>query len=77
MRALIFGAASIALSTSAAAATVPHKPVVPHPIVTKAPDMGAVFAVFDKLFPPQPDPDPVRLALSRRRHHDAKKFSQR
>jgi hypothetical protein len=27
--------------------------------------MSAVFAMFDKLFPPQPDPDPARLALAR------------
>ena len=67
MRALILGAAAIALSTSAAAtATVPKKPVVPHPAVTKSPpDMSAVFAIFDKLFPPQPDPDPARWALAR------------
>jgi electron transfer flavoprotein alpha subunit len=67
MRALIFGAASIALSTSAlAAANVPKKPVANHAVAIKsAPDMGAVFAIFDKLFPPQPDPDPARWALAR------------
>ena len=67
MRALIFGAGLIALSTSAAATrTVPRKPVVTPPVAIKsAPDMGAVFAIFDKLFPPQPDPDPARLALAR------------
>jgi hypothetical protein len=26
------------------------------------PDIGAIFALFDKIFPPQPDPDPARLA---------------
>lgn len=30
-----------------------------------APDLAAVFAMFDKLFPPQPDPDPARLSLAR------------
>lgn len=67
MRALILGASLIALSTSPAlAATVPHKTTAPHSVATKsAPDMSAMFAMFDKLFPPQPDPDPARLALAR------------
>jgi hypothetical protein len=29
------------------------------------PDFAAMLAMFDKLFPPQPDPDPARLALAR------------
>jgi hypothetical protein len=29
------------------------------------PDFGAILGMFDKLFPPQPDPDPARLALAR------------
>jgi hypothetical protein len=29
------------------------------------PDFGAMLAMFDKLFPAQPDPDPARLALAR------------
>jgi hypothetical protein len=29
------------------------------------PDLEAMFALFDKIFPPQPDPDPARLALAR------------
>lgn len=29
------------------------------------PNMDAVMAVFDKLLPPQPEPDPARLALAR------------
>jgi hypothetical protein len=29
------------------------------------PDFSAMFAMFDKMFPPQPDPDPTRLALAR------------
>jgi len=28
------------------------------------PDMGAVFALFDNMFPPQPDPDPARFAMA-------------
>jgi hypothetical protein len=30
-----------------------------------APDFAAILAMFDKLFPPQPNPDPARLALAR------------
>ena len=34
--------------------------------LTKSPpNFEAMFAFFDKLFPPQPDPDPARLALAR------------
>src|SRR3954453_23075360 len=29
------------------------------------PNIGAIMGLFDKLFPPQPDPDPARLALAR------------
>lgn len=29
------------------------------------PNLAAMFAFVDKLFPPQPDPDPARLALAR------------
>lgn len=71
MRALILGAALLALS-SASNATIPHKKAPAGPtIVTVAaphksvPDMSAMFAIFDKIFPPQPDPDPVRLAQAR------------
>ena len=36
------------------------------PSLTKSPpNFEAIFAFFDKLFPPQPDPDPARLALAR------------
>ena len=68
MRFTLFGASLIALSTptlSANASPVAHK-APPKTVTTKSvPDMSAVFAMFDKLFPPQPDPDPARLALAR------------
>jgi hypothetical protein len=72
MRRLICSPSLIALTifsssaASASAPATPHKPAKP-PIITAPapPDMSAVFAMFDKLFPPQPDPDPARLALSR------------
>jgi hypothetical protein len=34
-------------------------------IVSSPPNLDAVMALMDKLFPPQPDPDPARLALAR------------
>jgi len=58
--------ALVATAAPSAAATVP-KPVVIAPASKRgaAPDMAAVFKMFDKFFPPQPDPDPARLALAR------------
>lgn len=32
---------------------------------TAAPDFAKMMAMFDKLFPPQPDPEPARLAAAR------------
>jgi hypothetical protein len=68
----ICGASLIALTifsssaASASAPTAPRKSAKPSIISSPAPpDMSAVIAMFDKLFPPQPDPDPARLALSR------------
>lgn len=66
MRALIFGASLIALSVpmSSAMATT-AKPAEPRPSTLGAPpDMNAILGMFDKMFPPQPDPDPARLALA-------------
>ena len=40
------------------------KPKSPMEAMTP-PNMDAVMAVFDKLLPPQPEPDPARLALAR------------
>lgn len=68
MRAILFGASLIALSVPAVSATPakPRTPVAkPADASKSAPDMSAVFAMFDKMFPPQPDPDPARLALAR------------
>jgi hypothetical protein len=80
MRAFDFSVPAIAVSvalTSAAASASPEKEVKasPAPIEvveiakgTKAkspPDFAAMLAFMDKLFPPQADPDPARLALAR------------
>ncbi|MGZ2412610.1 electron transfer flavoprotein alpha subunit [Sphingomonas sp. F9_3S_D5_B_2] len=68
MRSIIIGASLIALCTSPATAST--KPASRH-VAPKAaakqspPDFAAMLAMFDKLFPPQPDPDPARLALAR------------
>jgi hypothetical protein len=72
MRYLIAAAGALAMAVSTpATATAPHKAAHPHASAAKAdkmkmamPDMGAVFALFDKLFPPQPDPDPARFAMA-------------
>jgi len=67
MRAILFGVSLLALSSPTFAATAPHKAFPKSAVSQKSPvpDMSAVFAMFDKLFPPQPDPDPARLALAR------------
>ena len=76
---LATGALSLVLVGTAAssAPTKPHsahkaaaKPAVEAPkdkmaAVKSPPDFGAMIGLFDKLFPPQPDPDPARLALAR------------
>jgi hypothetical protein len=73
MRYLVAGASLIAIlvSSPAAAARPAHHPKATRTVsVTKmdnlsAPDFGAMFALVDKVFPPQPDPDPAKLALAR------------
>ena len=49
--------------TAAAPATVTTLPA--DKSAKSPPNFDAVFAFMDKLFPPQPDPDPARLALAR------------
>src|SRR5689334_4704960 len=64
---------AIAITPVSAAAPVRPKVLPPPPIQvapSKAekkspPNFEAIFGFMDKLFPPQPDPDPVRLALAR------------
>jgi len=75
MRYLIAGAsllAVVAWSPAMASAHPVHRKdnknsaVVVHKVdTTSAPDFGAVFAIMDKMFPPQPDPEPARLAMAR------------
>jgi hypothetical protein len=72
MRSTIIGAALFLAGTSAFAAPPPKStPAVAPAKATesakKTPDfdLGQVMAIFDKIFPPQPDPLPSRLALSR------------
>lgn len=47
------------------AAKAVHEPGNAKDLGNKAPNFGAMLAIFDKMFPPQPDPDPARLALAR------------
>jgi hypothetical protein len=76
MRILIVGASLFTLAFPAASQAAPAahraKPAAPPTmnvtVVDKAhaaPNFDAMFALIDKLFPPQPDPDPARLALAR------------
>jgi hypothetical protein len=48
--------------SSPPAATVPADK---SSLTKSPPNFEAMFGFFDKLFPPQPDPDPARLALAR------------
>ena len=66
--------ASVMATPAAAAPPVAPPPIVSAPAATpsdkaapksKAPDFASMMAMFDKLFPPQPDPDPVRLSAAR------------
>ena len=69
MRSIWIGAALLALAaTPANAKTAPAKaPAKQQVVIKKAPDMdiGQMMAIFDKIFPAQPDPPAPRLALSR------------
>lgn len=65
------GLVAILLASPAmAAAPAQHhaRPAVPAPgkmLPTTPPDLNAMLSLMDKLFPPQADPDPARLALAR------------
>ena len=48
-----------------AQASGPHAVVVVSGPAKTPPNFDAILGMFDKLFPPQPDPDPARLALAR------------
>jgi len=74
MRVIFFGAALLALAAPAAAqTTIPTEPPAgAGPAQDKAPalkkpdfDLSQMMAVFDKIFPAQPEPPAARLALAR------------
>lgn len=71
MRNVIVGVALLVssppIAASPAAHDARHKPktVAAAPRKNAATDFAMITAIIDKLFPPQPDPDPARLALSR------------
>lgn len=60
--ALSFAAASPALAASPDKAASKAPPPAPG---NSGPNIGAIMGLFDKMFPPQPEPDPARLALAR------------
>jgi hypothetical protein len=66
--AFFVSAAALAIAATPAMAAVPEKPAPEKakPATTRSPpDFAAMMTVMDKLFPPQPDPDPARFALAR------------
>ena len=67
MRISIAATAISLASLSSAAGAAPTPPPAKAPPVVKVapPNFDAMFGIFDKLFPPTPDPDPARLALAR------------
>lgn len=71
---VIASVASIAVFADIASAAAPTRESAssPAPVIKAAPgakggppNFEAIFGIFDKLFPPQPAPDPARLALAR------------
>lgn len=64
MRLLIIGASLLAFSVPTMAAPAKDKIAATEKKADDF-DMGQMMAVFDKIFPPQPDPAAQRLALSR------------
>lgn len=75
MRSIVMGAALLALAIPAPSYAAPAKAKAKPPAAAtakgaeakKAPDMdiGQMMAIFDKIFPAQPDPPAPRLALSK------------
>ena len=73
MRLIVAPAALLLAASPAIASPIPEKPAAtpsarskPAPTAKKPDfDMSQMMAVFDKIFPAQPDPLPQRLALSR------------
>ena len=61
---MALGGLVLVASPAAAAPKAAAKAKSPIEAMTP-PNMDAVMAVFDKLLPPQPEPDPARLALAR------------
>jgi hypothetical protein len=65
--------ASLSVAAPAPGSTGKEAPALPAPVkalptdktAKSPPNFDAMFALMDKLFPPQPDPDPGRLALAR------------
>jgi hypothetical protein len=58
--------AGLAVIAAPAAAAPKAAPKSKSPMeAMKPPNLDAMMGVFDKLFPPQPEPDPARLALAR------------
>jgi len=65
MRSIAFAALLLAAPAAAHASRESKAPPAKEAAAKAAPSFEQMLAVIDKLFPPQPDPDPARLALAR------------
>lgn len=66
---MLIAAAAAALliaapTNSSSRSEVAKSPAVEGEVKNKAPDLAEMMKIFDKMFPPQPDPDPARLAIA-------------
>jgi hypothetical protein len=65
MRSIAFAALLLAAPAAAHASPESKAPPAKESAAKAAPNFEQMLGVIDKLFPPQPDPDPARLALAR------------
>ena len=62
----VIAISSVATAAAPKAASKPNdQSVMTAEVNAPRPNFDAMFGIFDKLFPPTPDPDPARLALAR------------
>ena len=65
MRSIALAALLLAAAAAAHASPEPKAASPKEAVAKAAPSFEQMLAVIDKLFPPQPEPDPARLALAR------------
>lgn len=65
MRSIALAALLLAAPAAVHASPEPKAPPAKEAVAKAAPSFEQMLSVIDKLFPPQPEPDPARLALAR------------